>query len=252
MTEHTTEALGRLKRLVPNGVKDAVKEAYWGVRRERLWRRAIRRACELRPGERPSRELIAELQAGWGNESYAARTDYLEEVVARALETRGHVLECGSGLSSVLLGLTAGRRGFGTWSLEHYPEWRERVAGALDRAQIEGVRVCHAPLKSYGDFDWYDPPAEGLPEEFALVVCDGPPGMTKGGRYGLLPVMRGRLGAGAVVLLDDAEREGEADVLGRWAAEEPLTCEMRETPTGAYAVVTLGGEAREGREAARA
>lgn len=237
MTQQTTEGLGRLKRFVPAAFKDAVRDAL----RERRWRRALRRAASLSPGERPSRELLAELQAGWGNESFAARTDYLEEVAARGSETRGHVLECGSGLTSVLLGLTAGRRGFETWSLEHYPEWRERVAGALRRGRVGGVRICDAPLKSYGGFDWYDPPAAELPAEFALVICDGPPGMTKGGRYGLLPVMRERLPAGAVVLLDDAEREGEADVLSRWAGETRLTSEMRETPTGAYAVVTLGG-----------
>jgi hypothetical protein len=239
MTEHTTEGFGRLKRLVPASVKDALKDAL----RERRWRHALRRASSLSPGERPSRELLAELQAGWGNESYAARTDYLEEVAARGIETRGHVLECGSGLTSVLLGLTAGRRGFETWSLEHHAEWRGRVEGALRRGRIDGVRVCHAPLKSYGGFDWYDPPALEMPEEFTLVVCDGPPGMTKGGRYGLLPVMRERLHAGAVILLDDAEREGEADVLSRWAEEARLTNDMRETPTGAYAVLTLGGTA---------
>lgn len=239
MTEHTTEGIGRLKSLVPTSVKDAVKDAL----RERRWRRALRRVSSLSPGERPSREMLAELQAGWGNESFAARTDYLEEVAARGVETRGHVLECGSGLTSVLLGLTAGRRGFETWSLEHHAEWRGRVAGALRRGGVGGVRICHAPLKSYEGFDWYDPPASEMPGEFALVVCDGPPGMTKGGRYGLLPVMRGRLHAGAVILLDDAEREGEVDVLSRWAEAARLTADMRETPTGTYAVLTLGGAA---------
>lgn len=237
MTEQAAGGFGRLKRLVPAGVKEALKDAL----RERRWRRALRRAASLPAGERPSRELLAELQAGWGNESFAARTDYLEEVAARGLETRGPVLECGSGLTSVLLGLTAGRRGFETWSLEHYTEWRERVASALARGRVERVRVCDAPLRSYDGFDWYDPPLASMPEAFALVVCDGPPGMTKGGRYGLLPVMRERLGAGAIILLDDAEREGEADVLGRWSREARLTSEMRETPTGAYAVVTLDG-----------
>jgi len=226
----------RVKRLVPAGVKSAVRDAL----RERQFSRAVRRVAGLPAGERPSREMLAELQAGWGNEGFAARTDYLEEVAARALETRGHVLECGSGLTSILLGLLAGRRGFDTWSLEHFGEWRERVAASLARNKVGGVRVCDAPLKSYGGFAWYDPPKDEMPSEFGLVICDGPPGSTEGGRYGLLPVLGSRLAAGAIVLLDDAEREGEADVLDRWAREARMSAEMRDTPTGAFAVVTLG------------
>ncbi|MHC4846180.1 MAG: hypothetical protein ACYTCU_08465, partial [Planctomycetota bacterium] len=45
---------------------------------------------------------------------------------------------------------------------------------------------------------------------------DGPPGDTRGGRYGLFPLMGGRLAPGCVLLLDDAEREGEQDVARRW------------------------------------
>lgn len=239
MTGETPGGLRLLKRLVPAGIKGAVKDAL----RERRFGRALREAAALPAGARPARALLAELQAGWGNEGFAARTDYLEEVTARALETPGPVLECGSGLTSVLLGLLAGRRGVETWSLEHFPLWRGRVEGALRRYGVGGVRVCDAPLRSYGEFEWYDPPA-GMPSGFSLVVCDGPPGATAGGRYGLLPVMGGRLSDGAVILLDDAEREGEAGVLGRWAGEARLASETRETPTGAYAVVTLGAGVR--------
>ncbi len=207
--EQRRNNLMRVKRLVPAGVKSAVRDAL----RERQFSRAVRRVAGLPVGERPSREM---------------------------LETRGHVLECGSGLTSILLGLLAGRRGFDTWSLEHFGEWRERVAASLARNKVGGVRVCDAPLKSYGGFAWYDPPKDEMPREFGLVICDGPPGSTEGGRYGLLPVLGSRLAAGAVVLLDDAEREGEADVLDRWTRETRMSAEMRDTPTGTFAVVTLG------------
>jgi hypothetical protein len=36
------------------------------------------------------------------------RYDYLEEVIDRAARTSGPILECGSGLTSLLLGLYAG------------------------------------------------------------------------------------------------------------------------------------------------
>ena len=77
---------------------------------------------------------------------------------------------------------------------------------------------------SYGDFDWYEV-TPNLPEEFSLVVCDGPPGMTRGGRYGLLPVMRERL-HGAEVLLDDASRAEEQKILSVWKTEFGTTYEL--------------------------
>jgi hypothetical protein len=58
-----------------------------------------------------------------------------------------------------------------------------------------------------------------MPGRFALVVCDGPPYDTKGGRYGLVPRMRERLQPGCVILLDDAYREQERAIARRWKAE---------------------------------
>src|SRR3954468_15119756 len=108
-----------LKRLVPASVKSKVNKAILDSK----FRSAIREIASLSEGQSPSREMLTRLQAGWGNEGFAARTDYLEEVARRAVETPGPVLECGSGLTSILLGFLAGRRGVETWSLEHFPEW---------------------------------------------------------------------------------------------------------------------------------
>src|SRR5688572_10649779 len=110
--------ISRLKRLVPRPVKRAVKEALL----ERKFRRALQRISRLSEGEVPTREMLVQLQIGWGNEGFAASYDYLEEVISRARSTMGPILECGSGLTSLLLGLVAGRRGVEIWSLEHVPE----------------------------------------------------------------------------------------------------------------------------------
>lgn len=228
--------LRKLKRLVPARLKRAAKAALL----ERTFGRALRQVAALPLGEAPSRQLLEELQIGWGNEGFAARSDYLEEVAARAANVKGPILECGSGLTTMLLGLLAGRRGVETWSLEHIPQWHARVTATLERHHIPKVRVCLAPLRDYEGFSWYDPPLAEMPLDFHLVVCDGPPGATLGGRYGLLPVMNERLSAGSLVMLDDANREGEAEVLERWSSETQLSIDMRETSTGAFALVTRG------------
>lgn len=226
--------VNQLKRLVPARVKRSAKEAL----SERRLGRALRRISQLSAGELPSRELLHELQVGWGNDGFAARYDYLEEVIERAARTGGPILECGSGLTSLLLGLYAGRRNVQTRSLEHIPEWHARVTAALERHRIPGVDVCLAPLREYGDFQWYDPPLDALPETFSLIVCDGPPSTIHGGRYGLLPVLGTRLAADVLILLDDADREAETEVLRRWASERNMRVTLRTAPTGAFALVT--------------
>ena len=231
------EGFGPVKKLMPAGVKRAARQALL----DQVLRRAVRRLAALPVGEAPSRELLADLLTGWSNDGFAADLDYLEEVSRRAAAVQGPVLECGSGLTTLLVGLLAGRRGFETWSLEHHPEWHARVGAALEAHGVPRARLALAPLKSYVGFSWYDPPLAEMPEAFPLVVCDGPPGTTPGGRYGLLPVMRGRLPAGSLILLDDADRPEEQEALGRWADEYGATFEMRETGEGAYAVVACGG-----------
>jgi hypothetical protein len=230
----SSAATNRLKRLVPRPVKRAVKEALL----DRKFRRALHRVSQLSEGEVPSRELLTELQIGWANESFAASYDYLEEVIHRACTTTGPILECGSGLTTILLGVIAGRRGIETWSLEHTPEWHARLEATLRQHSISSVHLCFAPLREYQDFAWYDPPLETLPHNFSLVVCDGPPGTTPGGRYGLMPLLGNHLAPDVLILLDDANRAGEAQTLSRWASEANVQTEMREAQTGAFALVT--------------
>ena len=226
--------INKLKRFVPRPVKHAVKEAL----RERRFRHALQSITKLREGEIPSRDQLIELQSGWGNEGFSAKYDYLEEVITRAATTTGPILECGSGLTSILLGLMAGRRGIEIWSLEHIPEWHARLGTILQQHRIQGVNLCLAPLREYEGFSWYAPPLDTFPNNFSLVICDGPPGNTPGGRYGLLPLLSSYLSAEALILLDDANRAGETETLNRWIAENNMSVAVRETPTGAFALVT--------------
>lgn len=48
-----------------------------------------------------------------------------------------------------------------------------------------------------------------MPRDFSLVLCDGPPASTVGGRSGTLPRLHPHLGDEYVVLIDDAHRDGE-------------------------------------------
>ncbi len=163
--------------------------------------------------------VLLDLVYGWGNESWSARDEYLAACIVRAESVAGPILECGSGLSTILIAATASSRGQPHWVLENSPEWAAKVQEHLTRYCLTSVVLCTAPLRDYGEFMWYDPPLDSMPEHFALVICDGPPGDTRGGRYGLVPTMRSRLKAGCVILLDDMERESESAIAGRWKLE---------------------------------
>lgn len=223
-----------MKKWVPKPIKRVVRKLV----DEYQLKSAIGAIARLPISETPSRQLLADLIAGWSNPGFAADIDYVEELASRATTTTGPILECGTGLTTILLGLVAGRRGIEVWSLENSEEWHHKISNTLAHHEIKDVRISFAPLRDYEGFSWYDPSLLELPKEFSLVVCDGPPGTTKGGRYGLLPVLGNRLSAGSVILLDDAERPGEIESLNRWKSEVPLDIRMVEESSGTFAVIT--------------
>lgn len=224
-----------LKHLVPGAMRRATRDAW----RAGLWRAALHALQALAPGVAPNRRLLEKLREAWGNEGFSADLAFLDAVAAHAAATAGPVLECGSGLTTVLLGVLAGRRGVEVWSLEHDPAWFARTETVLWRHGVPGVRLCLAPLRDYGAFAWYDPPLDELPQTCRLVICDGPPAVTPGGRYGLMPLLGRSLAAGAVVLLDDAARPSEVEVLGRWSSERDLRVERFDPSEGSFAVITV-------------
>jgi len=209
--------------------------------REYCFRRALSEISSLSPGEFPNHRLLQRLWTGWGNLSYSGHPEYLEEVVKRAASICDPVLECGSGLTTILLGLFAGRRGIKVWTLEHDPEWYRLMAVALRRYRIEGVELTLAPLRSHGAFVWYDAPIDRMPKRFGLVVCDGPPQKTtKGDRYGLLPVMRESLSGGSVILFDDVKTDGPDPIVSRWVQEARASFKLFSSrPSDSYAVIIV-------------
>jgi hypothetical protein len=180
----------------------------------RAMRRFMREVPHAAQGFDPS--LLSELVHGWGN-SWSAQHEFLSACLQHVRETEGPVLECGSGLSTVLIGAVAQARGIRVYSLEHEPKWATRVQKYLRKYRINSVTMCVAPIRSFGDFDWYSLPSlQTIPSRISLVICDGPPGGTRGGRYGLVPVMLEKLRPDCVILLDDGAREQERDIANRW------------------------------------
>jgi len=136
----------------------------------------------------------------------------------------------------LVLAALAAQRGVDVWVLEHDALWAKRLRSALGPGRRHLIHLCAAPLRSYGDFDWYDAPWPQMPNVFRLVVCDGPPETTRGGRYGVVPLLQNRLSPDTVLLLDNATRPKQAAALERWQREAGATFRLQESPTCAFAV----------------
>jgi predicted O-methyltransferase YrrM len=181
------------------------------------------RSLEEFPEE--SERTWQDLIAGWGS-GWAVGSTFLGALADAVLDEPLAILECGSGLTTLVLASLARSTGASVLSLEHDPGWFAVVKKELRRFGLE-ANVVLAPLRSYGDFEWYDVEASSLPL-FSLVVCDGPPNFAQGGRYGLVPVLGPRLASGCTILLDDAARPSERETLQRWASERGIQYQVNE------------------------
>lgn len=161
-------------------------------------------------------KIIDDLIYGWGNEGWSAFRDYTLAIIKYARENQGSVLECGSGLSTIILGIIAEKKGFQVFTLEHIGKWANVVQMQLNSNNINSVTIAVNDLKDYGDYEWYDLNQNILNQKFELIICDGPPSRTKGGRFGMLPTMINSLGENAIILMDDYNRIEEKRIVADW------------------------------------
>lgn len=135
---------------------------------------------------------------------------------------RTRIVECGSGVSTVVLSRLLRERGAGNLiALEHDQRWAELVQGQLQREALEGIaRVLHATLE--GEPPWYGAAALAqVFDEVDLLIIDGPPAYDPGHearRAPALPRFAARMAAGATVVLDDIARPGERETIAGWEA----------------------------------
>jgi predicted O-methyltransferase YrrM len=138
---------------------------------------------------------------------------------------RTRIVECGSGVSTIVLARLLRARGAGSVvALEHDGAWAARVGDLLRREGLHPfARVVHAPLE--GDPPWYSSAAvDELPGEVDLLIVDGPPAFVAGEEHRRAPALErfdARLVAGATVVLDDLDRPGERAVVAGWEAATP-------------------------------
>lgn len=179
--------------------------------------------------------------------SFALRTDGAKELVELVASLRPKtVVECGSGASTAWIARTLidNRRGklFSLENEEEYLQHTKRLLGRLGVGSV--VDLIRAPIEDIGDGQkWYSLAAlSWLPKFIDILLVDGPAAQT--GRFARKPAVErlfDRLKPGSVVLVDDALRPDEAEMVTAWLRDYPLS-ELNEFGTfRAFEVVEEAG-----------
>ena len=221
--------------------KTPLKPLYDGLRRTYLnhhFRQAMKEILNDHDKLNFDHDVLAKLCLGWGNPNAASNVEFLSECIKFARESSLPILECGSGLTTIIGGLVAKKNTNSYWSLENMKFWYNRVKKCLKMYQVDSATIYYSDLKDYSDFSWYDPPLDSMPDKFSLVICDGPSN-NKGGRYGLLPVMKQKLAPGCIVLLHNVDTTDEKENLERWAAYTNISYEIRGSAIPHYGIVQI-------------
>ena len=142
--------------------------------------------------------------------AYSATPKLLAECyrTVATLPSKARVLETGSGLTTVVMGMAAMSHNpdVTIHSLEHDPDYFWIARGLLKRFKVRPVWLYYAPLEIEDDQAWYKVPEE-LPDSFDFLLCDGPP--RRFGRNGLWEKVGDRVQSASVWMMDDADDKKE-------------------------------------------
>ncbi|MCU4177709.1 class I SAM-dependent methyltransferase [Carboxylicivirga sp. N1Y90] len=155
---------------------------------------------------------------------WAGSPDFLLKLIELVItESPKYVLELGSGVSSIILGLALNRFTNGQLvSVDHEADFAQKTRKFIDVNKLNGtVEVNHCPLCEYqyneSSWKWYDLSKIKLENKIDLLVVDGPPRKIQmKSRFPALPVLREKLSLEATIVLDDANRLNEQQVIKDW------------------------------------
>lgn len=176
---------------------------------------------------------------------WAGSPDFLLEIAKVILQKKPlTIVECSSGSSTLVAARCCQLNGSGhVYSLEHESVFAEATRNNLREAGLEGwATVIHAPLKEHelsgAKYPWYD--LSELPNlAIDLLVVDGPPAaLAPQSRYPAGPYLVPHLSQGGAIMLDDADRRDEREIVKRWQQQFPqLDVQTRPAEKGLRIIV---------------
>ena len=151
------------------------------------------------------------------------------------INNRTKIIEFGSGVSSIFIGRLIKKNNLKTTllSVEHDLEWSKQLSIMLLKENLDDVvKIFYAPLKkcalALDENEWYNPAIIDLAVDntlFDMVIIDGPPAWMKDksrARYPAVPYIMGKLNKNYSIYLDDANRQGEQEIVVAWEQKHTI------------------------------
>ena len=176
---------------------------------------------------------------------WAISPDIAKIIAELIFETKPQiVVSLGSGVSDLVVGYSLQKNDKGMlYSIEHDTKYSEKTRSTVSDHNLEDfVQVETAELKTYTidnkEWKWYGYDLAKLPGKIDMLIIDGPPGSTQNlARYPALPLLYKYLAKGCIIILDDAIREEEKEIMKMWASSyKDLVYEYINTEKGAYII----------------
>ncbi len=186
-----------------------------------------------RSGPKASAEFQAKLQEyglvekdlWWGPMVlFQRKSEYILQQIE--LHKPAHVLDVGSGTSTILLAAMSEKMGFKVTSLENLPGTVSYLADFVGQHNIGSHLTIHqCGFKSYnysnGDsYRWYNIDMSKNADTFDFVIIDGPMGSIVG-RNGAIPQIASHLAEDHLIILDDSQRDHEQACVMEWRRHFP-------------------------------
>ena len=154
--------------------------------------------------------------------SWAASPDVLLTLLELAKSSKpARILDLGSGMSTLVLAHSAPQST--VISIDNSAEYAGKTSRLLATHGITNVDIRIAPLTPHSSgVDWYDLSKLGDISSIDLLFVDGPPGSKNDrARHPALAECLAKLSPRAIVVIDDAGRDGEKDMAQEFAKALP-------------------------------
>jgi predicted O-methyltransferase YrrM len=154
--------------------------------------------------------------------SWAASPDVLLTLLHHAKQSNPKtILDLGSGMSTLVLAVSAPASKI--ISIDNSAEYAEKTRALLTTHSISNVEIRVAPLTPHSSgVDWYDVSKLTDLSDIDLLFIDGPPGSKNDrARHPALYECLSKLSPRAVIVIDDAGRDGEKDMAQEFAKALP-------------------------------
>ena len=183
----------------------------------------------------------------YNHNPFSACAEMLSAAYDHALKATRPIIEVGTGLTTLVMGIACLRNGQRVHALEHDLEYFRQMRRSIELWGLRPISLYYAPLKEYPEITpegakqplmWYGD-IDDLPKEADLVVIDGPP--RRYGREAGYKLLKRQLMIAKTWIVDDVDDPGELARVTKYATEYLKTVQdvgLKQRGRRRYAVAT--------------